>query len=79
MSAKTAEGVPELLDMLLLMSEVQADTLKANQTVPAVGTIIESRLDKGEGAIVTVLVQNGTLGLEIQLFSMDFLLVKFVP
>jgi translation initiation factor IF-2 len=63
LSAKTAEGVPELLDMLLLMAEVQADTLKANPTVPAVGTIIESRLDKGEGAIATVLVQNGTLRL----------------
>jgi translation initiation factor IF-2 len=61
LSAKTAEGVPELLDMLLLMSEVQADTLKADPTVSAVGTIIESRLDKGEGAIATVLVQNGTL------------------
>jgi translation initiation factor IF-2 len=63
LSAKTAAGVPELLDMLLLMSEVQADTMKADPNVSAVGTIIESRLDKGEGAIATVLVQNGTLRL----------------
>ncbi|HRH32616.1 MAG TPA: translation initiation factor IF-2 [bacterium] len=61
LSAKTGEGVPALLDMLLLMTDLQADTLQADPSTSAVGTIIESRLDKGEGAIATVLVQNGTL------------------
>lgn len=61
LSAKTGEGIPELLDMLLLMSELQADKLQAEPAASALGTIIESRLDKGEGPIATVLVQNGTL------------------
>jgi len=61
LSAKTGDGVKELLDMLLLVSEVVAEGLKADPKLPAVGTIIESRLDKGEGPIATVLVQNGTL------------------
>ncbi len=61
LSAKSGEGVDKLLDMILLVTEVAADTLKADPSVPAMGTIIESRLDKGEGPIATVLVQNGTL------------------
>ncbi len=61
LSAKTGEGVPHLLDMILLITEMAADTLKADPEVAAVGTIIESRLDKGEGPVATVLVQNGTL------------------
>lgn len=61
LSAKSGEGVSELLDMLLLMADLQTDSLKADPGASAVGTIIESRLDKGEGAIATVLVQNGTL------------------
>ncbi len=61
LSAKTGDGVKDLLDMLLLVADMQNDTLKADPAVSAVGTIIESRLDKGEGAIATVLVQNGTL------------------
>lgn len=61
LSAKTGDGVKELLDMLLLVADVQEDSLKADAAATAVGTIIESRLDKGEGAIATVLVQNGTL------------------
>jgi translation initiation factor IF-2 len=61
LSAKQGTGVKELLDMIILISEMTADTLKADKCVPAVGTIIESKLDKGEGPIATVLVQNGTL------------------
>lgn len=61
LSAKTGDGVKELLDMILLISDVVAEGLKADPKLPAVGTIIESRLDKGEGPIATVLVQNGTL------------------
>ncbi len=61
LSAKTGTGVTDLLDMLLLVADVQADTLKADPAAETIGTVIESRLDKGEGAVATVLVQNGTL------------------
>jgi translation initiation factor IF-2 len=58
-SAKTGEGVDNLLESILLLSEVQE--LKANPEGPASGTVIESRLDKGRGPVATVLVQNGQL------------------
>jgi len=58
-SAHTKEGVPELLDNLNLQSEVME--LKANPNRKAVGTIIESKLDNKRGALITVLIQNGTL------------------
>ncbi|WKZ24711.1 MAG: translation initiation factor IF-2 [Patescibacteria group bacterium] len=61
LSALNGEGVNDLLDMILLVAEVQAETLKANPKVSALGTVIESRLDKSEGPTATVLVQNGTL------------------
>ena len=58
-SAKTGEGIPELLENLLLISEMQE--LKANPNRYASGTVIESKLDKSLGAVSTVLIQNGTL------------------
>ncbi len=58
-SAHTGEGVNELLESILLQSEVLE--LKAVTDGPARGAIIESSLDKGRGAVATVLVQNGTL------------------
>ncbi len=58
-SAKQREGIEELLEMIVLQSEVME--LKANPDRPARGVIIESRLDKGRGAIATVLIQTGTL------------------
>jgi len=58
-SAKTKEGLDNLLDMILLVSEVEE--LKANEDAPGSGTVIESRLDPGRGPVVTVLVQRGTL------------------
>lgn len=58
-SAKTGLGMDKLLETLALESEILE--LKANPNRPAMGTVIESRLDKGKGAIATVLVQNGTL------------------
>ena len=58
-SAKTGEGVADLLDMILLQSEVLE--LKGNPTKPARGTIIEAELDTGKGPVATVIVQNGTL------------------
>ena len=58
-SAKTGQGVDSLLENLVLLAEVQE--LKANPNRAAKGTVIEARLDKGRGPIMTVLVQNGTL------------------
>jgi translation initiation factor IF-2 len=58
-SAKTGQGVDELLDRILLQADVL--TLKAPVDGPARGIVIESRLDKGRGPVATVLVQNGTL------------------
>ncbi|WP_338469813.1 translation initiation factor IF-2 [Niallia sp. XMNu-256] len=59
LSAKTGEGIDDLLEMILLVSEVEE--YKANPNRKAVGTVIEARLDKGKGSVATLLVQNGTL------------------
>ena len=58
-SAKTGEGIDELLEMVLLTAEMRE--LKANPNRSAMGAVIEARLDKGRGPIATLLVQNGTL------------------
>jgi translation initiation factor IF-2 len=58
-SAKTGEGIDELLENILLVAEVKE--LKANPNRLAKGTVIEAKLDKGRGPVATVLVQNGTL------------------
>ena len=58
-SAKTGEGVTELLEMIQLVAEMQE--LKANPNRRAIGTVIEAKLDKGKGPMATVLVQKGTL------------------
>ena len=58
-SAKTGMGMDNLLENLVVLAEVQE--LKANPNRAAKGTVIEARLDKGRGPIMTVLVQNGTL------------------
>ena len=60
-SAKTGEGIDELLETILLTAEMQE--LKANKNRYALGTVIEARLDKNVGSIVTLLIQNGTLRL----------------
>ncbi len=60
-SAKTGMGVDKLLENLVVLAEVLE--LKANPNRAAKGTVIEARLDKGRGPIMTVLVQNGTLKL----------------
>ena len=60
-SAKTGEGVDKLLENILLVAEMQE--LKANPNRYALGTVIESKLDKAKGPTVTLLVQNGTLRL----------------
>ena len=58
-SAKTREGLDDLLETIILMSEVE--DLKANPDAPASGTVIESKLDPGRGPVVTILVSRGTL------------------
>ena len=58
-SAKTHDGIDNLLDMINLVSEVRE--LKANPTRSAIGVVLEAKLDRGKGPIATVLTQNGTL------------------
>jgi translation initiation factor IF-2 len=58
-SAKTKQGLDQLLDMILLVAEVEE--LKANSDAPASGIVIESGLDPGRGPVATVVVQRGTL------------------
>ena len=58
-SAHTKEGIPELLEMILLAAEVKE--LKANPNRKARGLVIEAELDKGKGPVATILVQKGTL------------------
>jgi translation initiation factor IF-2 len=58
-SAKTGEGIDDLLDALLLQSEILE--LTAVEDCPATGIVVESSLDKGRGAVATILVQNGIL------------------
>lgn len=60
-SAKTGEGIDDLLERVLLISEIQE--LKANPNRYASGTVIESKLDKNLGVVSTLLIQNGTLRL----------------
>ncbi|MCA1023104.1 translation initiation factor IF-2 [Halobacillus litoralis] len=59
MSAVQGEGIDELLEMIVLVSEMEE--LKANPERHAYGTVIEAELDKGRGPVATLLVQNGTL------------------
>jgi translation initiation factor IF-2 len=58
-SAKQGTGLDDLLEMILLVADLQ--DLKANPGRPAIGTIIESKIEKGRGNVATVLVQTGTL------------------
>ena len=66
-SALTGEGVDNLLDSVVLQAEILE--LKAHDTGPATGVVIESSLDKGKGPVATVLIQNGILNMK------DFVLV----
>tara|TARA_Y100000588_G_scaffold84151_1_gene88730 strand:- start:14128 stop:15858 length:1731 start_codon:yes stop_codon:yes gene_type:complete len=58
-SAQTKENLAQLLEMVLLVSDLKE--LKANPSRPAVGTVLEAKLERGQGPVATVLVQNGTL------------------
>lgn len=70
-SAHTGEGIDALLDAVLLQAELLE--LTASKNVPAKGVVVESSLDKGRGAVSTVLVQNGTLrGGDIVIAGMQY-------
>ena len=60
-SAKEKKNIDKLLDVLLLVADVQGDIIKADPTLPAIGTVIESNVDKSAGPVASVLIQAGTL------------------
>ncbi|OIO07800.1 translation initiation factor IF-2 [Candidatus Falkowbacteria bacterium CG_4_9_14_3_um_filter_36_9] len=66
-SAKAGKGIEDLLDMVLLTSELESSNMKSNPKAKAMGTVIESHIDKGEGPVATILIQNGTLTMGDQL------------
>lgn len=60
-SAKEKLNIDKLLDVLLLLADLNTDSMQADPTITAVGTVIESHTDKSVGPVATILVQNGTL------------------
>jgi len=60
-SAKNNQGIDELLEIILLVADLDKDKIRANPDRNAIGTVVESHVDKGEGPVATVLVQSGTL------------------
>ncbi len=60
-SAKEKLNIDQLLDVLLLMTDMNTETIMADSFMPAAGTVIESHVDKGMGPVATILVQAGTL------------------
>jgi len=60
-SAKQNTNIDKLLDVLLLVADMNEDKIKADPGLPAIGTVVESNVDKGMGPVATVLIQSGTL------------------
>ena len=75
-SAKDGTGIEDLLDMVLLLAETEATSLKANPDAAAAGTVVESNMDKAAGPLATILVQNGTLRVGDQLCFNDIIYGK---
>ncbi len=75
-SAKVGTGIEELLDMVLLTSEAESKNIKANPKASAIGTVIESHVDKGAGPVATILIQNGTINIGDQLVFNDAIIGK---
>jgi translation initiation factor IF-2 len=75
-SAKQREGLDKLLDIVLLLSDTEVKSLKANPHTNATGTIIESHVDKNAGPVATILIQNGTLRVGDQLCFEDIIYGK---
>ncbi len=74
LSAKTGKGVPELLEMILLVSEMKGLTADPQGNVEAV--VIETRLDKGKGMVAAVIVKNGTIATGTLLYEDSLLIAK---
>ena len=72
-SAIKGDGIPDLLDMIILLSEMEKDKIVADPKQSGVGTIIESKINKNAGPVATVLVQSGTLKVG------DLVLVSGIP
>ncbi|MEI6378327.1 MAG: translation initiation factor IF-2 [Candidatus Falkowbacteria bacterium] len=68
-SAKDRIGIDEILDTLILVADMEEENLHANPAGKTMGTIIESNMDKSEGIVATLLVQNGTLRIGDELCS----------
>ncbi len=75
-SAKAGQNIDQLLEMVLLVADVNKETIVADPSAPALGTVIEARVDPGEGPVATLLVQNGTLHTGDVLVHGDTLLGK---
>lgn len=60
-SAKEGTGIDDLLETVLLVADINKDSIMADAERPAIGTIIESHVSKGEGCVATILIQAGTL------------------
>lgn len=60
-SAKAGQNIDQLLEMVLLVADLHKETIVADPSANALGTVIEARVDQGEGPVATLLVQNGTL------------------
>jgi len=75
-SARTGVGIEDLLDMVLLASETESKNIKANPDALAIGTVIESHVDKGAGPVATILIQNGTIKLGDQLIFDNMIIGK---
>jgi len=60
-SAKDGTGIDELLETIILTADLNEDKIKANPEAEGLGTVIESHIDKGEGAVATILAQNGSI------------------
>jgi len=60
-SAKDGTGIDDLLDVLLLTADLNEENLRANPNMDAIGTVVESNVDKSAGVVATILIQNGTL------------------
>ncbi|MFA6422080.1 MAG: translation initiation factor IF-2 [Candidatus Buchananbacteria bacterium] len=60
-SAKTGQGIDDLLETVLLLADINKESMLSNPDKQAIGTIVESHIDKGEGPVATILIQSGTL------------------
>ncbi|MBD3247726.1 translation initiation factor IF-2 [Candidatus Falkowbacteria bacterium] len=75
-SALKGEGIEDILDTILLLTDTEAKNMKANPESQAIGTVIESHVDKNSGPVATILVQNGTLKIGDQLCLQEKMIGK---